>query len=208
MPRSIFRAEVRAHADNAWLGRILLIRPLSFSFLTACALAFTTVLATFFLFGEYTRKARVTGVLAPVQGVVKIVAQQAGIVETVRIAEGDAVEESTELLVITDGRAAGERDVAAAVGATLSDRQRALARQREFVEASMGTEQLALSERGAGLARELQQLDHEIESQVRRIAVAERSVGRARNLEGVGFVSAAAVDRERDAAMEQEGRRG
>src|SRR5579862_9923114 len=92
MSNALFRAQVRAHAESAWLGRIVLIRPLSFTFLTACALAMGVVLAAFFTLGEYTRKARVEGVLAPELGVVRIVAQQAGIVASVRVGEGDEVE--------------------------------------------------------------------------------------------------------------------
>jgi membrane fusion protein len=207
MSRNIFRAEVRAHADNAWLGRILLIRPVSFSFLTVTALVFTAALITFFLFGEYTRKARITGVLAPIAGVVRIVAQQSGTIESVQASEGDTVSQGSELLVINDGRGSGGRqDIGAAVAATLTTRQRALEHQREFIEASMRTEQLALGEREAGMLRELDQIDNEILSQTRRLAISEQHVGRARNLEGVGFLSPAAVDREREASMEQQGR--
>ena len=79
--RPLFRHESENARATAWLGRVVLIRPVSFAFITGCALAFSLALVVFFVRGEYTRKARVTGVLAPTQGVVKIVAQQSGIVE-------------------------------------------------------------------------------------------------------------------------------
>jgi membrane fusion protein len=83
--RSLFRKESEQARSAAWLGRVVLIRPISFTFITICALGFSIALGLFFASGEYTRKARVTGVLAPIEGVAKIIAQQSGIVEAVHV---------------------------------------------------------------------------------------------------------------------------
>src|ERR1700675_1108326 len=98
--KTLFRQESEQARANAWVGRVVLIRPLSFAFLTACALAFAITLALFFAWGEYTRKARIVGVLAPAQGVVKILAQQAGIVEAVHAREGDSIARDAVLIVL------------------------------------------------------------------------------------------------------------
>jgi membrane fusion protein len=207
MSNGLFRAQVRAHAESAWLGRIVLIRPLSFTFLTACALGIGMALATFLTLGEYTRKARVEGVLAPELGVVKIVAQQAGIVESVRVAEGDEVERDATLVRLGDGReGAGREEIGGAVAARLAERQAAIARQRAATESAARTEGAALARRGEGLARELGQLEREIASQAARNEISERGAERARRLEDIGFMSRAASDRERDAAIEQRSR--
>lgn len=207
MSNGLFRAQVRAHAESAWLGRIVLIRPLSFTFLTACALAIGVMLAAFFCFAEYTRKARLEGVLAPEMGIVKIVAQQAGIVESVRAAEGDAVERDATLVTLGDGReAAGREEIGGAVAARLAERRAALERQRASTQAAARTEIAALATRAEGLARELAQLDREIATQAGRNEISERGVDRAHRLEDIGFLSAAALDRERDAAIEQRAR--
>jgi membrane fusion protein len=207
MSTGLFRAQVRAHAESAWLGTIVLIRPLSFTFLSACALAMAAALAAFFIAGEYTRKARVEGVLAPEQGVVKIVAQQSGIVESVAVQEGDEVAREAPLITLGDGRESARReDIADAVAQRLAERQEALRRQRESTAAAMRSEQSALRQRRAGLARELEQLDTEIATQSARTALSSRGVERSRTLEDIGFVSRAALDRERDAAFEQQSR--
>lgn len=185
----------------------MLIRPVSFTFLTACALGFSALLGAFFLCGEYTRKARVTGVLAPAQGVVKILAQQSGIVEAVHAKEGAFIVKDDALMVLGDGRAGRTReDIGAAVAARLDARQNALLRQRELAIAAMHSEQASFGERRAGLARELEQLGVEIDAQARRLVIAGHGVGRARRLESIGFVSAAALDREQEAALDQESR--
>ncbi len=207
MGNGLFRAQVRAHAESAWLGRIVLIRPISFAFLTACALAIGVVLAVFFTLGEYTRKARVEGVLAPELGVVKIVAQQAGIVASVRVAEGDDVARDATLVTLGDGReGAAREEIGGAVAARLAEREDALARQRASTAAAARTEIAGLARRVEGLGLELAQLDREIATQAARGEISERGVDRAHRLEDIGFLSRAALDRERDAAIEQRSR--
>ncbi|HXZ50201.1 MAG TPA: HlyD family efflux transporter periplasmic adaptor subunit [Usitatibacter sp.] len=207
MSAGLFRAQVRAHAENAWLGTIVLIRPLSFTFLTACALAMAAALAAFLVEGEYTRKARVAGVLAPEQGMVRLLAQQTGIVERVAVAEGDEVAREATLLVLGDGRESGSReDIGGAVASRLGERQAALERQRASTAAAARAEQAALERRRADLAREVAQIDSEIATQSERTALASRNAERSRALERTGFLSRAALDRERDAEMEQRSR--
>jgi len=204
---TLFRSELEDARANAWLGRVVLIRPLSFSFLAALAMIFTIALAAFFWFGEYTRKARVTGVLAPAQGVVKILAQQPGVVEAVHAREGAVVERDAPLVILGDPRTTNEReDVGAVVAARLRERQRALEAQRVHALAAMRSEQMALALKKAGLERELRQLDAELATHAQREAIAEQGAARARRLEGIGFLSPAAADRERDAALDQRSR--
>src|SRR5258706_2667505 len=131
--RPIFRQESEQARASAWLGRVVLIRPVSFSFITGCALAFSLALVLFFICGEYTRKARVAGVLAPTEGVAKIIAQQMGIVEAVHLREGERLAKDAALMILGDWRAGRSRhDVRAAVSSPGADPQHALARQPEF----------------------------------------------------------------------------
>ena len=83
----LFRAETQEARANAWLGRVILVRPVSFAILTACCAVLALAMLAFFVFGEYTRKARVTGVIVPVNGIVRIVAPQAGVVRALEAFE-------------------------------------------------------------------------------------------------------------------------
>jgi membrane fusion protein len=205
--KSFFRPESEQARSTAWLGRVVLIRPISFTLLTACALGFAVALAIFFVFGEYTRKARVTGILAPAQGVVKILAQQSGIVEAVHAREGAQVEKDAPLVILGDGRAGrGSEEIGSAVASRLTERRRALQRQRQHAVEAMRTEQAAFAQRKAALARELVQLDVELESQTKRAALADQGLDRARRLERIGFLSGAALDHEHEASLDQRGR--
>ena len=205
--RLLFRQESENARSTAWLGRVVLIRPVSFTFITVCALAFSLALGLFFICGEYTRKARVTGVLAPIRGVSKIIAQQSGIVEAVHVREGERVVKDSVIAILGGGRTGRAREeMGAAVSSRVADRQHALLRQREFALAAMHTEQSSFAKRRVGFERELEQIDAEMASQAERKAIAANGVDRARRLEGIGFLSPAALDRERDAALDQASR--
>src|ERR1700682_1236885 len=120
--RSLFRKESEHARSAAWLGRVVLIRPISFTFITICALAFAIVLGLFFVSGEYTRKARLTGVLAPIEGGAKISSQQSGLVEAVNVREGDRVEKDGALMVLGDGRASrAKEDVGKAITSRVAE---------------------------------------------------------------------------------------
>ena len=203
----LFRAETQQARANAWLGRILLTRPLSFALLTAAALAMVLVIGAYFVVGEYTRKARVSGVLAPVHGIVKVIAQQAGVVEQVSVREGTTVERDAAILTIADGRVAdARRSIASALEVPLSERERALIAQREHALAALRSDQAVSSRRRVALDRELDLLERELAAQSERAKLGRQALERAASLEGAGFVSAAAVARERDGALEQQSR--
>lgn len=205
----LFRIESEEARERAWLGRIILVRPVSFALLTAMALGIALALAAFFVLGEYTRKARVTGIISPAAGVVRVIAPQSGIVEAIQISEGASVFKDAPMMRLADGRAGGStQDVGSAITARLIERHRALARQREFTMAAMLTEQSALSHRQSGLAKELAQLDAEIFSQAQRTMLAQEGLQRAYRLESIGFLSAAGLDRETDTALDHESRLG
>lgn len=200
---SLFRPESQSERERAWLGRIVMIRPFSHTALTAAGLAFALAIAAFFTFGEYTRKARLTGVLAPVTGTARIVAQQAGRVEAVHIREGDQVRKDDILLIVGDGRSSREAGIVThQLARRMEERDRALQSQHAFLREALRTEQAALEERLRGLRREREVAGAEHEALERRTIVAQRSLDRARELAAIGFLPASMLDRETEALLE------
>jgi membrane fusion protein len=200
----LFRTESENARATSWLGRIVLVRPLSFTLMSGAALVITLSLGAFFYLGEYTRKARVNGVLAPTQGVMRIVAPQGGVALKVLAREGERVPIDAPLFVIADTRANRARiEVGAVLEASLEARRRALRSQREHVLAALESEQAALGQRHRGLARELELIEGEIGAQRGRLALAGHGLERARRLEDIGFLSTAAREREEEVSLEQ-----
>jgi len=203
---SLYRAESEEARAQSWLGKVVLARPLSFALLTTAALVLAIAMAAFFIVGDYTRKARVQGTLAPSEGLVRVVAHQGGRIEHLEIAEGRAVAIDEPLLRVIDDRAQGSRRVGDSIDRQLRERQRALFAQRSLAFVAMEGEQAALAQRKSSLSRELAQLDVEIAAQASRARLAARALERWQALGEQGFVSALAVDRESDTAIDQRSR--
>ena len=200
----LFREETEEARANAWLGRVLLTRPLSFTLLAGASLAIIVILAALFVLGEYTRKARVVGVLAPVNGVVKIVASQAGVVKEINVKEGARIERDAAIVTIADARTGiAHEDIGRAVAARLDERHVALVSQRQSILDAMRVEQASIARRRTALERELALLEGEVATQGQRTLLARNALERSMGLELTGFVSPASVDRERDASLEQ-----
>ena len=202
--RPLFRSDSESARATAWLGRIILSRPLSFGFLTLVAAAFALALAAFFVFGEYTRKSRVTGVLVPTQGLTRIIAPQSGKLVVAHVREGDSVEAEAPLFVIADTRAnRATVEVAEAVSLRMDARRDALDRQRQHILAALESEQAALTQRSAGISREIDQIDVEIGALEGKLAITDYGLERAKKLEGIGFLSRAAREREEEGKLDQ-----
>jgi membrane fusion protein len=207
MPMALFRSESEQARANAWLGRILLLRPLSFTLLTAAAIAVALALAALFIWGEYTRKARVSGVLAPRHGVTRVLAQQGGVVRQLHAREGARVEQGEALAALVDARAGTSMEaLAGSVRRQLEERRHALGLQRRHAVEALLSEQAGLEHRRAALDRELAQLETEIDIHSRRLGLAQSAASRWVKLEASGFISTAAADREREAAFDVESR--
>jgi len=208
MPAPAFRSEVREERARAALGAIVLIRPLSLVALTGAAVAIAASIAAFLAFAEYAQKASLAGLLVPASGAIRIVAPQAGLVRERRVQEGERVAAGEVLLRLVDAR---ETPGGARVGQallTLGERRIAeVRRQREaLVAAAEGEVRTALA-RGDALARELAQLEREIETFAAREAMAREALRRIASLEERGFVSPAQRQQKEEDVLEHRARR-
>ena len=91
MSQDLFRQEAIDAVQTRWTGQASAIRPVSAWFLT-CFLSLIAAGAILFLFiGSYTKKERVTGVLMPVAGVLRVRAPESAVVASIAVREGQAV---------------------------------------------------------------------------------------------------------------------
>ena len=190
---SFFRPEVIESQRRDWLGSIQLIRPVSLTVLTAFVVIAAVSLVAYLVLGEYTRKARVTGVLMPDQGVIRLMAPQGAVVLESNAAEGRAVRRGDVLYVLGVGQATLSGDTQAVVQASLAARERSLqgaARQRSSLEQA----QLSAIERQLeDMRRELASIAIEADLQRQRLALAQQAQTRFESLRNENFVSSAQV---------------
>lgn len=88
---SLFRPEALEAQKTQLLGSILLIRPLSFAILSIAALVIAAAIIVLIVFGEYTKRARITGVVAPERGIIKVMPIQVGVLTHRFVVEGQRV---------------------------------------------------------------------------------------------------------------------
>ncbi len=190
---NLFRSEALEHQRRDWLGSIQLIRPVSLTVLTALVVLAATSLVAYLMLGEYTRKARVNGVLMLDQGVIRLMAPQGAVVLESNAAEGRLVRRGDVLYVLHVGQATLTGDTQAAVQASLAARERSLqgtARQRSSLEQAQLT---AIERQLDDMRRELASLGVEADLQRQRLALAQQAQTRFESLRNENFVSSAQV---------------
>lgn len=190
---SLFRPEVIEARQQAWLGGVQLIRPLSLSLLTACAAGAAVLVVAYLCLGEYTRKARVAGVLVPDRGVIRLLPQESGIVRERRVREGQSVKQGDVLFVLSVDRAIASGDAQAAVQRSLTAKERslqgALQQQADLAEAQAQTIDRQIADRRG----ELVQLEAEAALHRQRLQLAQQALARLESLRNDNFISSAQV---------------
>jgi membrane fusion protein len=179
----LFRAEAMAEQQDRWLGTVLLAPSLSHTVYTAFATALVLGAIAVFAFGEYTRKARISGWLAPEQGLIEIIAPQSGILTQVQASEGSEVEAGAALAVLSAERRSE------AMGATqgevvrqLRARRDSLLGERERHKTLFMEQAAAQQSRLALMEAELRDLEKELVLQRARADLAKESLERQRKL--------------------------
>lgn len=206
MNRSLFRREVFEARQERLQGKVLITSAPALRLMVAAAVLVACALVAYACRGEYTRKEHVTGYLAPTLGLIKIHTPQVGRVLERRVAEGQAVRQGDTLLVISSERATGSTAAAQAAMLTeLASRRDSLRRERAKLGEidRLGAEGLA--DRIRGLEAELAQARTQREIQLSRIASAEHTVARNRELLAANFLSRAAMQQGQEQVLDQRG---
>lgn len=188
---SPFRQEVVNATTSQWIGHIVLARPVPMRLAATVAAAIMLMLTLFLIFGEYTRKVRVTGLIMPAAGVVKVVASQFGRIAASKVKEGDTVTAGQLMFEVANERVSGGTGVDTRIAISLT------LRRDELMQAlQLQVQQLA--QRGHLLNTRQQLIEAEIVSRQEEAILQETQVQSARdmlktytNLSQQGFFSSA-----------------
>ncbi|MCV2358506.1 HlyD family efflux transporter periplasmic adaptor subunit [Paucibacter sp. TC2R-5] len=194
----LFRPEAHQGQQQAWLGSIQLLRPLSLRVLSLTAVTAVVVVAVFLSQAEYTRKARVSGYLLPDRGVLRVSSAQAATVLTREVSEGQSVKAGDVLFVLSLDSA---NQSAEAIAKNLSAGQQSLQMSAEHQRQLAHTQQQTLTLRSKGIERELSLLKAEAGLQQERQALADAALARLEQLSREQFISAAQVQAKREEVL-------
>ena len=203
MNDSLFRPEAVERSKSKPLSSILLIQPVAVNVLTVLSLLIGLALLAFLIFGTYTKKERVTGVLLPNLGLVRVAAPQMGTVIKREVTEGRAVKRGDVLYRISSDRAVGS-EVEGQLASNQSELKRQsleeqLNRQNSMNEISS----LQSAQKISALQQQLAQINNELSIYNEQLRIANDVYKRNQALVEEGFISSAVLEDKRNNYLNQ-----
>lgn len=207
MAMPLFRHEALEAQGERSFGTVIVSTSPSTYMFTAIALLIMGALIVFACFGHYTRKAHVTGYLAPDQGLIKVYVPATGTLVEKRVSEGQTVRQGDTLFVLSTDH--GSTDTPASQQAVISS----LKQRRDSLNSDLlnqdrisVNQKHRLQERLRGLENELAQLDSVLDTQTQHLASVEQTAARYGELAAKRFVAEAHVQEKREQVLEQKSR--
>lgn len=183
MTTALFRPEAIAHQQEVKMGDAFHIQTSILMWLTTMMVLLALAVATYLWLGEYTRKARISGFLAPTQGLIKVFTPQSGTVTARKVEEGQQVSKGDVLFILSSEQASlEEEDAQAAAIASITERHNSLLNELEQQDDLNRIQWQDMQTQKANLQNEMAQLEHEIDLQQQRVEVAARTLGKFRRL--------------------------
>jgi len=204
---SLFRQQAIDAQQTSNLGRIVLIRPFSFTVITTVSVILALLLVCLFYFGSYTRRTSVTGQLMPVQGLVRVFPIQTGIVTARTVQEGQKVQQDELLYTVSSERTSGQgQAIQAQISQQVTQRAESVRLEIEKTRRVHQDEYTQQQNRVVQLQRELGQLDDLLSEQQRRVGLSQQAVTRYTGLSSSGFVSQEQLQQQQEQLLDQSGR--
>ncbi len=203
----LFRDAAINAEKNKWLGTILLIRPVSYLFLTGLALLCAAAVVAFMIWGSYTKRSTVVGQLVPESGLVKVYAPQFGIVVEKRVKEGQQVQQGDVLFIVSSERYSDQQGSIQASISAQHERQRT-SLQDEIVKTRLQQhdEQQALKSRLDGLNDEMERLESQLTDQQTRVQLSDEAYKRYQGLLEKNYISKEQTQQKQEEWIEQSSR--
>ncbi|MYN01493.1 HlyD family efflux transporter periplasmic adaptor subunit [Pseudoduganella sp. DS3] len=202
----LFRPEVGEALTSNWLGSIRLKHTMSGTVVAAVALSIAGALVAFVALGSFTQKARVGGLVVPVNGALAVTTPQAGTLVRALVAEGSTVKAGDLLFELSSERQQSGGELGTLIAQQLTIRREALQLERTARIAMAREKQRAIEARIANAEAEQVQLGNEIKLATRRKGLAQQSVSKYETLQASGFVSQAQTQQKQEDLIDIEAR--
>lgn len=158
MNESLFRSGAIAAQKDTLFGHVVLLRPLGVSVAVALGVAIVLAITSYLIFGEYTRRVRLTGVVTPSAGIVRVFAPNAGRVTSLNVVDGSEVRQGQSLYTITSDSTTSLGDTQATAALLLRKQLSELAAEIVRQQDLDRIEKAGLTREEQGLLREMDQV--------------------------------------------------
>jgi membrane fusion protein len=201
---SLFRPQALAHRRFADQSGVTLPAAPPSAVLVWALFACVTAGLGFAGLRGYAQKERVSGYLAPLTGVVRVMPPRAGLVGDVRVQEGELVTAGEPLVAIRTAALDGSgADVDAAVLSALQAQHDRIEEQVALEQKAADAGRASLSDHVASLTSELESLQATLRLQARRTQIANQAVQSAQALVASGNMSRVEFQQRQDGELSQ-----
>ena len=202
---TLFRQAVLDQHQQKTTGQLLLVLPPSLHVLAVFVGVIGIMLVCFTIWGTYTKKERVNGVLLPETGMTRMVLTQSGTVTERLVREGQTVRKGSVLYRINVTQSTGKSsDVQREIGRELEARQSSLKDELDRQLVLNRIEASSTQQRLESTEHELQQLA-QIEGLSRQQeALAQQGLQRQQELANVGYISKQQLQQQQDTLLSQQ----
>jgi membrane fusion protein len=210
MNDSFFRPEVLAAQNKQWLGSVVLTTPLSFFAFLLFSVGCVVLVSAFLCICTYTKFVRVSGIITPERGVLKVMAQQQGVVIERRVFEGQNVKQGDLLLVLSTDKImqndSNTVETNAAIQETIGLRHKSISDERVANNRISVQQREQIANKVASLKAESAQLSIEISTIKARVDSARSQLNRYKEFVDQKFFSPAALQQKNDELLDQQAR--
>jgi len=203
---SLFRQEALVARLDTTTGQSIAIRPVSAPKLTAFFVAMGLAVIAVLVFGSYTKKERVQGVLRPQAGVAALVPQVAGVVSRVLVTEGAAVKVGEALIELTQERFSDAGNTDTLLEQNIENQRLRLLNQAGGQQQVGSASRGAVQQRVTQARRDIGTLGEEIRIQLQLIEGAQRQLDKLKPLRDEQVISDLQYEQQRTAVLDQSAR--
>lgn len=187
---NIFRDEAINQQNETTYGEIIIPASFAMTFIAVATLILLILIFSFLYFGQYTRKAHLSGLVMPSSGLIKVTPQHNGFVTRLDVTEGEHVNAGKPLYYIS-----GERYNAQGIG-TLATMRVSLKTQYSMLSSQQALELRDNFQQQQAIRQRILSLQPQIKSAEQRLALAEHQaqlsasvMSRYRKLVSLHYVS-------------------
>jgi len=199
---NLFRQEVADNKKYRLEGTISLVQPPLFKVLTLLILFVLIISLVFLSLGSYTRKEKVSGILQPNTGLIKLGAPQSGIVSEILVKEGQLVKRNQPILRIISEKYSVEGEELNQAFINQYQFQLNSLKQQLTQQKSQHKLQIdELSSSRSNIEKKLVQLEVQNEIFSERIEINNKLVRQIATLANTGYISELELKRQNDTLL-------
>lgn len=112
MRETLFRQQVVDEKKKRVIGQPLTRPPAALRVMVILLISIFVTASLFLVCGTYSRRERISGILVPNQGAVKVVAKRSGTVSSIHVQDGDEVTDNAPLFTLSNDKTLGSGEAA------------------------------------------------------------------------------------------------